>query len=138
MEAILENMNSAITASLTGTVAETIGMTVSVSDFPAPVGAVVRIERDDGAVAEGEVVGFRDGHTLLYLLGATAGVRRGNRVRLLRTSHSLKVGPALLSRVINAHGQCIDGRPQPVLPTRVRIDRQPTLATERPRITAPL
>jgi flagellum-specific ATP synthase len=138
MEAMLDNLNATMTASLTGTVAETIGMTVSVADFPAPVGAVVRIERDGGAGGEGEVVGFRDGHTLVFLLSATTGVRRGNRVRMVQTTRSLKVGPALLGRVIDAHGRCIDGRPQPVLPDRIRLDRQPPAATERPRIRAPL
>src|SRR3954464_5678989 len=100
MEAMLENLNGTMTASLTGTVAETIGMTVSVADFPAPVGAVVRIERDGSAVCEGEVVGFRDGHPLVYLVTPTPGVRRGNRVSLLRAARSLKVGPELLGRVI--------------------------------------
>ncbi|HVT30061.1 MAG TPA: EscN/YscN/HrcN family type III secretion system ATPase, partial [Lacipirellulaceae bacterium] len=138
MEAILDNLNAMMTASLTGTVAETIGMTLSVADFPAPVGAIVRIERDGNASAEGEVVGFRDGRTLIYLLSPTAGVRRGNRVRMLRTSRSIKVGPALLGRVIDAHGRCIDGRSQPVLPFRVPLDRQPPSATERPRIRTPL
>jgi len=138
MEATLENLNSTMTASLTGTVAETIGMTVSVADFPAPVGAVVRIERDGNAVCEGEVVGFRDGHALVYLLSPTAGVRRGHRATLLRTVRTLKVGPELLGRVIDAHGRCIDGHPQPVLPTRTRLDRLPPPATERPRIRAPL
>src|SRR5256714_4069920 len=115
MEATLEKLNTVLTASLTGTVAETIGMTVSVADFPAPVGAVVRIERDGGTLCEGEVVGFRDGHTLVYLLSATTGVRRGNRVRMLRSRRSLKVGPALLGRVIDAHGRVIDGRAEPML-----------------------
>ncbi len=138
MEATLEHLNSTMTASLTGTVAETVGMTVSVADFPAPVGAVVRIERDGSAVCEGEVVGFRHGHALVYLLSPTAGVRRGNRVSLLRTARSLKVGPELLGRVIDAHGRCIDGRSQPVLPFRTRLDKLPPPATERPRIRAPL
>ena len=105
MKALLENLDSTMTASLIGTVAETIGMTVSVADFPAPVGAVVRIERDGSAVCEGEVVGFRNGHALVYLLSPTAGVRRGNRVSLLRTARSLKVGSELLGRVIDAHGR---------------------------------
>ena len=138
MDALLDNLNAAMTASLTGTVAETIGMTVSVADFPAPVGAVVRIERDGKSACEGEVVGFRDGHTLVYLLSPTVGVRRGNRVGLARTTRSLKVGSALLGRVIDAHGRCIDGRSQPVLTSRVRMDREPPAATERPRIRAPL
>src|SRR4051812_50190143 len=73
MNAILDNLNSTMTASLTGTVAETVGMTVSVADFPAPVGAVVRIERDGNAVCEGEVVGFRGGDGLGYPLRPPAG-----------------------------------------------------------------
>src|SRR6185436_11015320 len=101
MEATLENLHSTMTAALTGTVAETIGMTVSVADFPAPVGAVVRIERDGSNMCEGEVVGFRNGFTLVYLLSPTAGVRRGNRVTLVRTTRTIKVGPELLGRVID-------------------------------------
>jgi flagellum-specific ATP synthase len=138
MDAILDNLNATMTASILGTVAETIGMTVSVADFPAPVGAVVRIDRDGSGNCEGEVIGFRDGHALVYLFSPTAGVRRGNRVSLVRTTRSLKVGPELLGRVINAHGRCIDGRAQPVLPSRTRLDRLPPPATERPRIRTPL
>ena len=61
-------LNETTTASLTGSVVETIGMTAAVADFPAPVGALVRIARDSGPAAEGEVIGFRDGRTLVYLL----------------------------------------------------------------------
>lgn len=138
MEALLDNLNSTMTASLIGTVAETIGMTVSVADFPAPVGAVVRIERDGSSTSEGEVVGFRDGHSLVYLQSPTAGVRRGHRVSLLRTARSLKVGPELLGRVIDSHGNCIDGRSQPVLPGRTKLDNAPPRSTDRPRIREPL
>ena len=102
---LLDNLNSTMTASLDGSVVETIGMTAAVADFPAPVGAVVRIERDGDTGCEGEVVGFRDGHTLVYLLTPTTGVRRGNRVRFVRTTRSLQVGPALLGRVIDARGR---------------------------------
>ena len=138
MQAVLENLNEIMTASLTGSVVETVGMSVAVADFPAPVGAVVRIECDNGVNAEGEVVGFRGGLTLVYLLAATAGVRRGNRVRLVRTSRSLRVGPELLGRIIDARAQCIDGRPQPRLCDRVRLERLPPPAMERPRILRPL
>ena len=96
MEATLENLNSTMTASLTGTVAETIGMTVSVADFPAPVGAVVRIERDGSAVCEGEVVGFRDGHTLVYLLSPTAGVRQAESSKVLSVADAANASEANL------------------------------------------
>jgi flagellum-specific ATP synthase len=127
-----------MTASLCGSVMETVGMTVSVADFPAPVGAVVRIERDGDAVADGEVVGFRDGLTVVYLLSAPAGVRRGNRVRLARTSSFLRIGKSLLGRVIDSRGRCIDGRPDPLLTERVERDRLPPSPIERPRIREPL
>jgi flagellum-specific ATP synthase len=134
----LSPLNETMTASLAGSVVETIGMTAAVADFPAPLGALVRIERDASSAVEGEVVGFRDGLTLVYLLTPTAGVRRGNRVRLLKTSSTLRVGSGLLGRVIDARGRSIDGRPQPMLTDRVRRDRQPPGPVERPRIAKPL
>jgi flagellum-specific ATP synthase len=134
----LPQLNAVMTASLVGSVVETVGMTAAVADFPAPVGAVVRIERDGDAMADGEVVGFRDGLTMVYLLSASDGVRRGNRVRLARTSSVLRVGNGLLGRVIDSRGRCIDGRPQPMLTERVERDRLPPSPVERPRIREPL
>jgi flagellar biosynthesis/type III secretory pathway ATPase len=103
--ATLSQLNRTMTSSLVGSVVETVGMTTAVADFPAPVGALVRIERESEAPAEGEVVGFRDGLTLVYLLSASAGVRRGNRVRLVRASGLVRVGNGLLGRVIDARGR---------------------------------
>jgi flagellum-specific ATP synthase len=127
-----------MTASLVGSVVESVGMTAAVADFPAPVGATVCVERDGDAVAEGEVVGFHDGLTIVYLLEAAAGVRRGNRVRLVRTSSLLRVGDGLLGRVIDARGRCLDGRPQPLLAQRVPRDRLPPSPMDRPTIREPL
>jgi flagellum-specific ATP synthase len=44
----------------------------------------------------------------------------------------------LLGRVIDARGRAIDHRPQPVLPERLSAHGAPPLATDRPRIDAPL
>src|SRR5262245_11488651 len=134
----IPQLNEAMIASLAGSVVETVGMTAAVADFPAPVGALVRITRDSGTPAEGEVIGFRDGRTLVYLLSASAGVRHGNRVVLSRTTRTLRVGPDLLGRVINARGEVIDGHPQPLLTDRVRTDREPPRPCDRPRIRMPL
>ena len=51
---------------------------------------------------------------------------------------SLPVGEGLLGRVVNAHGRCVDGRPQPALPGRVPLDSPPPQPVERPRIDTPL
>jgi flagellum-specific ATP synthase len=109
-----------------------------VGGLPAPVGAVVEIERQAGGAITGEVVGFRGDETIVFPLGDVSGVRRGNRVRIVRTSRTLRVGATLLGRVIDAHGNPIDGRPAPVADHVVRLTAPPPPATDRPRIDVPL
>ncbi len=121
-----------------GTVSRTVGMTVSVAGFPAPLGAVAEIQRDRGERLLAEVVGFRDDLTLLYPFGDLTGVRHGNRVRLARTSRWLRVGPELLGRVIDANGLAADGKPQPVMHERVSFYRRPPHPCDRPRIDEPI
>ncbi len=123
---------------LTGSVAQTIGTTVSAAGFPAPVGAVAEIQRQSGSPLLAEVVGFRDELTVLYPLSDLSGVRRGNRVRLMQTTRWLRVGPELLGRVIDAEGNAIDGKPQPALGDRSSLHRAPPDPCTRPRIDRPL
>ena len=123
---------------LTGRVARTEGLTTAVAGFPAPVGAVVEIDRQTGPPVEAEVIGFRDQWTLVYPLGDVTGVRRGNLVRLRRTVRRLAVGPQLLGRVLDARGQPIDRGPRLALAHRVPLERAPPSAVDRPRIDAPI
>lgn len=135
---LVDQLASIMPTGLSGSVVRTVGTTAAVADFPAPVGAVVEIERQNGQLVRGEVVGFRDELTIVYPLADLTGVRRGSRVRLVRTLPWLRVGNELLGRVIDAQGKAIDGRPQPVLSQRTSLDRPPPTATERPRIRTPL
>ena len=123
---------------IVGSVARTAGMTASVAGFPAPVGSLVAIDRDAGGPLEAEVIGFRDNLTLVYPFSELTGIRRGNRVRMVRTSRWLRVGDELLGRVLNAKGEAVDGRPQPVLGERTRFHRDPPHPCDRPRISEPL
>jgi flagellum-specific ATP synthase len=138
MQAMLDHLERIMPTHLTGSVVRTVGMTIAVADFPAPVGALVEIDRETQEPVRAEVIGFRDELTLLYPLSSMQGVRRGNRARLLRTARWLRVGPSLLGRVVDAEGRCIDGRPQPALAERMEIDRDPPPSTSRPRIDTPL
>jgi flagellum-specific ATP synthase len=135
---IFQHLDRIMPTALTGSVVQTIGMTASVADFPAPVGALVEIERATEVPLRAEVIGFRGDLTLVYPLAPMAGVRRGNPVRLVRTARWLRVGESLLGRVVDADGRAIDGRPQPALAERTPIDRDPPPATERPRIDTTL
>ncbi|MBN1853566.1 MAG: FliI/YscN family ATPase [Pirellulales bacterium] len=138
MLSLFEQLATAMPTRLIGHVVATDGMTISVSDFPAPVGAHVQIERQTDAPIAGEVIGFRDRHSIVYPLGKTTGVRRGNRVRLVRTNRVIRVGNELLGRLVNAFGQCIDGRPQPALACRAPLEGSAPSPTDRPRISTPL
>jgi flagellum-specific ATP synthase len=134
MPEILEQLERLNPVALTGSVVRTSGMTVSAAGFPAPVGAMAEIQRETGAPVPAEVIGFREELTLLYPLSELTGVRRGNRVRLARTTRWLRVGPALLGRVVNAEGQAVDNKPHPILGDRTTIQRLPPHPCDRPRI----
>lgn len=135
---LAEQLDHIMPTSLVGSVAHTIGTTISAAGFPAPVGAVAEIQRQSGSPLLAEVVGFRDDLTVLYPLNDLNGVRRGNRVRLTRTTRWLRVGPELLGRVIDAEGRPIDGKPLPVLTHRAAMNRMPPDPCTRPRIDEPL
>ena len=137
-DTLCDQLRQLLPSNLCGSVVRTSGMTAAVADFPAPVGAIVEIERQTGGPLAGEVIGFHDDLTLVYLLDNVQGLRRGNRVRLVKTSRWIRVGSGLLGRVINAHGQTIDGRPQPALAHRVPLEGRAPPAIARPRINEAL
>ncbi len=131
-------LDAILPTAIAGSIVRTEGLAAAAAGLPAPVGAVVLIERLSGPPVEAEVIGFRGRETIIYPLGEMAGVRHGNRVRLLKTRRLLKVGPELLGRVVDARGRAIDRRPPPVLEGRVPLAGSPPPATERPRIDAAL
>lgn len=134
---LCERLRDCSPCELAGSVVRFSGMTVSVADFPAPVGALVSIERG-GDELRGEVIGFRDELTLVSLLDPVQGLRHGQRVRLAATTRTIRVGEGLLGRVINAHGQPIDGKPALVAGECVPLERPAPAAIERRRIDEPL
>ena len=137
-DALINLLPQIMPTEMVGSVVHTDGLATSVAGFPAPVGALVEIQRQTGRPLRGEVIGFRDATTVVYPLGNVSGVRRGNRVRLISTARFMRVGDALLGRVIDAQGKPLDHLPAPGLTSRTRLDRTPPAAVERPRIHTPL
>lgn len=123
---------------LTGSVTRIVGLTAAVASFPAPLGAIARLERENGDPVDGEVVGFHDHETLLLPYGDLGGIRRGTRVKLIQSTPGARVGDALLGRVINARGRFIDNLPPAILPHRVTLHPGPISPLQRPRINAQL
>lgn len=138
MLAVTDEIDRILPFGLTGSVTRIIGLTAAVAGFPAPLGAVARLERDHGGPIDAEVVGFHDQETLLLAYGDLAGIRRGTRCHLVQSTPGARVGDALLGRVLNARGRFIDDKPPVVLPHRVSLHPPPIPPLSRPRIHAPL
>ncbi len=94
---------------VTGQVTRVIGLTVEVQGINAPIGEVCEImipgEPDP---VRAEVVGFRDGSSLLMPLGELRGIYQGCDVVPTGKSFNVKVGEQLLGRVLNGLGEPMD------------------------------
>ncbi|HBL42116.1 FliI/YscN family ATPase [Gimesia sp.] len=123
---------------LTGRVTRVVGLTASVSGFPAPLGSVCAIDRENGSAVEAEVVGFQNEETLLLPYEDLAGIRRGDRVSLIQSVPAVAVGQGILGRVLDGHGRCIDGKNQAMLSHRANLKAKPISPLKRPRIDTPL
>ncbi|MBA3314158.1 MAG: FliI/YscN family ATPase [Planctomycetota bacterium] len=135
MTAYAEQLARILPTGLTGTVSNIIGLTATIADFPAPLGGVCRITPAHGRPVEAEVVGFRFGETLTVPYGNFNGVRRGDRVELVRSCIAVAAGDALRGRVLDGLGRAIDGGPPPLTSTRRMPDVPPVRALDRPPIS---
>ena len=138
MPALDAQLRRILPVALTGSVTKIVGLTTSVAGFPAPLGSICRIAREQGEPIEAEVIGFEGDETLVLSYGSLAGVRRGNRVTLVRSDPGLRVGDRLLGRVIDGRGRYLDGLQPAALPHRVSLHSPPIPPLDRPRIDQPL
>ena len=84
------------------------GGLIEVSGLAVPVGALCRVSHGSGEPLA-EVIGFRNGRTLMMLLGDTVMLRPGARVRPEGSPGMLDVGEAYLGRAVDGEGHAIDG-----------------------------
>ena len=83
---------------------------------------------DAGGQVMAEVVGFKNDHILLMPYSDMSGISAGNFVRNTGRRLSLRMGPFLKGRVINALGQPIDGK-GPFQGARCSVWRTTTTST---------
>ncbi|MCS7263426.1 MAG: FliI/YscN family ATPase [Armatimonadetes bacterium] len=84
-----------------------------------------------------EVVGFRNGTTLLMPLGELTGLKVGAKVRLTHRTLQVFVSEKLIGRVLDGLGKPIDGKPLPEGEERP-IYSDPPSPLHRPLISEPL
>ncbi len=96
-----------------GRVTQVVGLVAEAQGLSLPVGAGVHLHLDSGQRVLGEVVGFKGERMLIMPYAETRGLRAGCLVSGAGEENKVKVGPALLGRVVDGLGQPIDGGPEP-------------------------
>lgn len=96
----------------TGVVIKVVGLTIEAEGITAAVGEVCKIFSDTSHLSSlAEVMGFRGQTTILMPLGSLEGVKPGSRILATGKPLQIKVGEALLGRVVDGLGQPLDGYP---------------------------
>ncbi len=98
-----------------GRVSNLIGLIIEATGLQAEVGEVCLVGATDRRSASNreavpaEVVGFREGRTLLMPLGELQGIGPGTKVLPTGAPFRVSVGPHLLGRIIDGLGAPLDG-----------------------------
>jgi len=115
-----------------GLVVESFGPSAKLQD------ACVIQDRGGHRRLSAEVVGFREGRVLLMPLGTLQGIGPGSLVMATRRPLGVKVGEALLGRILDGLGEPLDGKGPVVASEEVPLEAPPPNPLSRRRITEPL
>lgn len=93
-----------------GKVSEVVGTLLKATGLDARCGELCELQSRDGTLLQyAEVVGFTRDQLVLVPFAGTAGLSRSTLVIGTGRSLQVRVGPALLGRVVDVMGQPIDG-----------------------------
>lgn len=123
---------------LCGRVKRIIGLVIEGDGPGVPMGGICEIEIPGRPPVRAEVVGFKDDRVLMMPLGELHGIRQGSIIRMIKRKDTIRVGPKLLGRVINALGMPIDGQGDLPLEEEYPFYATPLRPLERERISQPL
>jgi flagellum-specific ATP synthase len=109
------------------------------SDGPfCSVGESCEIVGHDGRSYPGEIVGFRGSTMLAMAADQQQGIRFGDQLVTWGARPSIRVGPAMLGRVIDTSGNPLDAKPEYRARHSVNLDGSAPLPLERVPIREPL
>jgi flagellum-specific ATP synthase len=121
-----------------GRVSQVIGNLVESEGPFCSVGECCEIVSSGGARLLGEIVGFRDSAVLAMPLEKPRGVRLGDEIITWGATPTLRVGPELLGRVIDATGAALDSAGEYRARLKLPLDGPAPLPLERSSIRVPL
>ena len=138
LSAYQKKIKEAQVVRIRGRVTELTGLVIKAAVPGVRVGEVVEIRgRSRGAVMA-EVVGFENDEVMLMPLGELVGIGPDSEVIPTGKPLTIRVGEALLGRVLGGLGQPIDGKPLPEGLIEWSVDRDCPDPFTRRRIERPL
>lgn len=109
-DAIERELLSSARVRQSGKIVEVIGTLIKVGGLDLQLGELCELRTPDGTLLQhGEVIGFTRDYALVSPFARLTNVSRATRVIGLGRPMSIKVGDALLGRVIDSLGEPIDG-----------------------------
>lgn len=121
-----------------GRVTQVLGNLLESAGPFCSVGERCEIIDSAGTRFPGEIVGFRGPNVLSMTLDAPQGIRFGDQIVTWGARPSLRVGPEMLGRVIDATGQPLDSMGEYRATKSRPIDGAAPLALDRTMISEPL
>ncbi len=132
-----QKLESAGTLRWTGRVLQVTGNLIESEGPFCSVGEACEVQ-GNGRAYPGEIVGFRGSTMLSMTLERPQGIRFGDRV-VARGGHpSIRVGPEMLGRVLDATGAPLDGGPEYRAERAVAVDGSAPAPLDRVPIRQPL
>ncbi|MCL2821104.1 MAG: flagellar protein export ATPase FliI [Oscillospiraceae bacterium] len=118
-----------------GRVTRIVGLAVEASGPSSKIGDICEMYTLDGERSmRAEIVGFRDGQTLLMPFGSLEGIGLGSYVVYTGKALRVPVGNALVGRILDALGNPFDDLPQPKIDAWYPADNDPPNPLTRERI----
>ena len=141
MKALAEQISELDGTLIYGRVAGVRGLMIEVAGpvHAMPVGARLTIETGVNGGVPCEVIGFAGDNAVVMPFAAVEGVRRGCRAIVSQAGALVRPSISWLGRVVNAHGQPVDGK-GPIKPGQspYPFRAAPPAAHTRKRVGAPL
>jgi len=118
-----------------GRVTKIVGLAVEATGPSSKIGDVCEMFTLDGEQSmRAEIVGFRDGQTLLMPFGSLEGIGLGSYVVYTGKALRVPVGMALVGRILDALGNPFDDMPAPKIDAWYPADNDPPNPLTRERI----
>lgn len=135
IEQAVEDNPSAIVA---GTITRVSGVRLEATGLSVPMGTICKIIISETNTVNAEVIGFSENIVYLMAIQDTYGIKQGTPVIPLAKAHSVKVGMALLGRVLDAVGNPIDNGGSVEAEEYYSVISKPINPLARRRISEPL